>query len=36
MFNIAIIRFLESDLYIVFGSSYIKGELIDFLIKKKQ
>ena len=27
--------FLESDLYIVFGSSYIKGELIDFLIKKK-
>ena len=27
--------FLKSDIYIVFGSSYIKGELIDFLIKKK-
>ena len=27
--------FLQSDVYIVFGSSYIKGELIDFLIKKK-
>lgn len=31
----SISEFLESDLYIVFGSSYIKGELIDFLIKKK-
>ena len=28
-------EFLNSDLYIVFGSSYIKGELVDFLIKKK-
>ena len=27
--------FLKSDLYIVFGSSYIKGNLINFLIKKK-
>ena len=28
-------EFLNSDLYIVFGSSYIKGELINFLIKQK-
>ena len=28
-------NFLSSDLYIVFGSSYIKGELVKFLIKKK-
>ena len=27
--------FLKSDLFIIFGSSYIKGELVDFLIKKK-
>ena len=27
--------FLKSDVYIVFGSSYIKGELVDFLVKKK-
>jgi len=27
--------FLNSDIYIVFGSSYIKGDLINFLIKKK-
>ena len=27
--------FLNSDVYIVFGSSYIKGDLINFLIKKK-
>ena len=27
--------FLKSDVYVVFGSSYIKGELIDFLIKQK-
>ena len=27
--------FLMSDLYIVFGSSYIKGRLINFLIKNK-
>ncbi len=28
--------FLQSDLYIVYGSSYIKGELVDFLVKKKK
>ena len=28
-------KFLKSDLYIVFGSSYIKNDLVDFLIKKK-
>ena len=27
--------FLKSDIYIVFGSSYIKGELADFLVKNK-
>tara|TARA_B100000780_G_C20970977_1_gene387670 strand:+ start:159 stop:722 length:564 start_codon:yes stop_codon:yes gene_type:complete len=27
--------FLQSDIYIVFGSSYIKGDLINFLIKQK-
>ena len=27
--------YLESDIYIVFGSSYIKGDLVDFLIRKK-
>ena len=27
--------FLKSDIYIVFGSSYIKGDLIDFLVQKK-
>ena len=27
--------FLKSDAYVVFGSSYIKGELIDFLVKEK-
>jgi len=27
--------YLNSDIYIVFGSSYIKGELIEYLIKKK-
>ena len=27
--------FLQSDIYIVFGSSYIKGELVDFLTKQK-
>ena len=26
--------FLKSDVYIIFGSSYIKGELVDFLLKK--
>ena len=26
---------LKSDLYIIFGSSYIKGPLVNFLIKKK-
>ena len=28
-------QFLQSDLFIVCGSSYIKGELADFLVKKK-
>ncbi len=28
-------KFLKSDLYIVFGSSYIKGDLVNFLVKKK-
>ncbi len=27
--------FLKSDLYIVFGCSYIKGDIIKFLVKKK-
>ena len=27
--------YLKSDLYIVFGSSYIKGPLVDFLIQQK-
>ena len=27
--------FLKSDIYIIFGSSYIKGELVDFLVKQK-
>jgi len=27
--------FLKSDAYIVFGSSYIKGELVDYLVKQK-
>ncbi len=27
--------FLKSDIFIVFGSSYIKGDLVNFLIKKK-
>ena len=27
--------FLKSDIYIVFGSSYIKGDLVNFLIDKK-
>ena len=28
-------EFLESDLYIVFGSSYIKGNLVNFLMNQK-
>ena len=28
-------EFLKSDIYIVFGSSFIKGKLLKFLIKKK-
>lgn len=28
-------KFLKSDIYIVFGSSYIKGTLVDFLVEKK-
>ena len=27
--------FLKSDLYVVFGSSYIKGKLVDFLVSQK-
>ena len=27
--------FTKSDIYVVFGSSFIRGKLIDFLIKKK-
>jgi methionyl-tRNA formyltransferase len=27
--------FIKSDYYIVFGSSYIKGELVDFLVDNK-
>ena len=27
--------FFKSDIYIVFGSSFLKGELVKFLIKKK-
>lgn len=27
--------FLKSDIYVVFGSSYIKGELVDFLVEQK-
>jgi folate-dependent phosphoribosylglycinamide formyltransferase PurN len=27
--------FLNSDIYIIFGSSYIKGKLLNFLIKKR-
>ncbi|MDC0253329.1 formyltransferase family protein [Bacteriovoracales bacterium] len=26
---------LNSDVYVVFGASYIKGELVDFLVKNK-
>ena len=28
-------EFLKSDIYIVFGSSYIKGELAEYLVKQK-
>ena len=28
--------FLKSDIYIILGSSYIKGDLVDFLIKNLQ
>ena len=28
-------KFLKSDIYVVFGSSYIKGSIVDFLIEKK-
>ena len=28
-------NFLNSNIYIVFGSSYIKGELVEFLIQNK-
>jgi hypothetical protein len=30
-----LLDFLESDIYIVFGSSYIKGDLLDFLLKHR-
>jgi methionyl-tRNA formyltransferase len=29
-----LLDFLKSDVYIVFGSSYIKGELADFLVEQ--
>ena len=29
-------NFLKSDVYVVFGSSYIKGDLADFLVKNKE
>ena len=32
---LSINQFLDSDIYIVFGSSYIKGKLIELLIKNK-
>ena len=28
-------EFLKSDAYVIFGSSYIKGELLDFLVKQR-
>lgn len=28
-------KYLKSDIYLVFGSSYIKGDLINFLVKNK-
>jgi hypothetical protein len=28
-------EYLRSDIYIIFGSSYIKGELLEFLVKQK-
>ena len=30
-----LLDFLKSDVYVVFGSSYIKGELVEFLVKQK-
>ena len=27
--------FLKSDIYVVFGASFIKGELVDFLVEQK-
>ena len=30
-----LLDFLKSDVYIVFGSSYIKGELVDFLVEQR-
>lgn len=32
---LSINSYLNSDVYIVYGSSYIKGSLVDFLIKNK-
>jgi methionyl-tRNA formyltransferase len=28
-------NFLQSDIYVIFGCSYIKGDLVNFLIKQK-
>ena len=33
--KISLVNFLKSDLYIIFGASYIKGWLAKFLIKKR-
>ena len=30
---ISLEKYLKSDIYLVFGSSYIKGDLINFLVK---
>ena len=32
---ISLKKYLKSDIYLVFGSSYIKGDLINFLVKNK-
>ena len=32
---ISLRKYLKSDIYLVFGSSYIKGDLINFLVKNK-
>ena len=35
MHNKFLSDFLESDIYIIFGSSYIKSELLNFLVEQK-